>query len=411
MKGIFVTIGGLGDSTSDKLDGKTPLEAAYTPNLDLLATRGVVGLTFPTIPGEVPNSEESVLSFFGNSQDETSLSMLEAIGAGIKLSEGDLVYSVNFGVIDSEGHVVDRRASRNISYKDAKKICKEINSMNFPYNFEIFPLRNEKAILVFRGNYCENVTGNDSTYLNRSGREIRFFEKVTPRDRSFLANETAEMVNEFLSSARRILQKSEVNSGRLKKGLLPVNYLFLKMPGTLKPKLNQKKNWVSCCYSYLEKGFAIASGMRDCSFNLPKFKGIDVYSNFSDIFKKACRNSMRQLRKNLDKYDYFYVHFEEILFASQDNKPFSKKAMLEYLDETFFAYVVQVATMNKIRVLVAGNKNVPCSMKRPSSDPVPFLLYNAKLPKEKITFSENEAKKSRLGRIKGNELLRRAGFF
>lgn len=410
MKGIFVTIGGLGDLPSDKLEGKTPLEAAHTPNLDLLATRGVVGLNFPTVPGEVPNSEEALLNFFGNSPDETSLSMLEAIGAGIKLSEGDLVYSLNFGVIDSEGHVLDRRTSRNISYRDAKRICKEINSMDFPYEFEIFPLRNEKAVLVFRGNYCENVTGNDSTYLNRGGREIRFFEKITPRDRTPLANETAEMVNEFLSGVRRLLQKSDVNSERLKKGLLPINYLFLKMPGTLKPRLKQKKKWVSCSYSYLEKGFAIASGMKDCSFNIPKFKGIDVYSNFSDTLRKACKNSIKNLRKNLDKYDYFYVHFAETMFASQDNKPFSKKAMLEYLDETFFAYVVQVATMNKIRVLVSGNKNVPCSMKRPSNDSVPFLLYNAKLPKEKVLFCESEAKKSRLGRIKGHELLRRSGF-
>ena len=36
---------GMGDEAQEELDGKTPLEAARTPNMDRLASRGVLGLT------------------------------------------------------------------------------------------------------------------------------------------------------------------------------------------------------------------------------------------------------------------------------------------------------------------------------------------------------------------------------
>lgn len=410
MKGIFVTIGGLGDLPNDKFEEKTLLEVSHIPNLDLFATRGELGFVYPTLPGESSTSTESIFSFLGNERDAGSRSFIEAVGAGIDVKDGDLVFSVNFGTINSSGKVIDRRAGRVVNDSDAKSFCREINSINFPYSFEIFPIKHQKAILIFRGNSVENITGNDSTYTKRSGENIEFFERCLPRVRSQLARDTADMVNEFLSIVNNYLHKSPTNYSRIKKGLLPVNYLFLKNPGTLSPNLKKYKNWVSACYSPFEIGFSKLSKMKTVSFVLPKFRKMDVYSNVWESLERGVKNSIRVLKKKMNDYDYFYVHFDELVFASQDNKPHEKKAMLEYLDEFFFRELVKIATRNKLKVLVCGTQNLPCKMKKINSDPIPLLFYNGGIPKKRVLFNEIEAKKGKLGRILGRDMLNLFGF-
>ena len=100
MKGVFIIIDGLGDLPNDQLGGKTPLEAASTPNLDFLATRGEMGYMYPVKPGFIPESDEAIVSIFGNELISSTRGQLEARGSDLKLTRGDLAFRVNFGTID-----------------------------------------------------------------------------------------------------------------------------------------------------------------------------------------------------------------------------------------------------------------------------------------------------------------------
>ncbi len=66
--------------------------------------------------------------------------------------------------------------------------------------------------------------------------------------------------------------------------------------------------------------------------------------------------------------------------------------------------------MNKIKVLVTGDHSTPCRLKTHSADPVPVLLYDGQLPKEKKFFNEKEARKGSLRRMIGKELFEKTGF-
>lgn len=413
MKGIFVVIGGLGDSSNAQLNEMTPLEAAFTPNLDFLATRGELGHMFATSPGETPSTENSLLSIFQNKPKCVSRSYLEAVGAGLKLQQGDLVFRVNFGTIGSfeKGEVIDRRVGRTLTTREARVLSKVINKINFPVPFEFVPTDNYKGILVFRGNYSDiNISGNDFTYVYSSGLESAKLEVCSPLNRSRVSSEAAEMVNEFIHEVRVVLSNHFVNQRREKKGLLPANYLFLRSPSVTRIPLKEYPRWVSANYTVLERGFSKTSGMSNFNFKYPKFKGVDSYGNLWDGLKKAVRHAERILNKNLDKFDYFYVHFKETDIPGHDNKPFEKKAMIEYLDKTFFRYLVRIAPMKKLRVVVTGDHSTCCKMKSHSSDPVPVLLYNGLLLDGKKVFNEKTAKSGSLRRIIGCDLFEKTGF-
>jgi 2,3-bisphosphoglycerate-independent phosphoglycerate mutase len=149
--------------------------------------------------------------------------------------------------------------------------------------------------------------------------------------------------------------------------------------------------------------------MKVVTFDYPKLKKLDSYENLWEGLKKACYFSIKTLKKYYKKFDYAYIHIKETDLPGHDNKPIEKKLMLEYIDKTFFKFLKKFAPPNKINVVVTADHSTPCKLKEHSADPVPVLFYNNSIPKEK-KFCEKEARKGSLGRIMGNELLKKVGF-
>lgn len=405
-------IDGMGDLPCKQLDGKTPLEAAKTPNLDFLATRGEMGYMYPVKPGFVPGSGEAIVSIFGNGLMTNVRGQLEARGAGIKLTRGDLALRVNFSAIDSleKGNIKDRRAGRTLTTAEAEALSNTLNAkIKLPCKFEIKPTVQHRASLVFRGGFSDNISGNDATYSHGKSQETDKVGYCKPQDDDENSHYTANIVNEFVEKAFEILDNHPVNEERRKKGLLPANYLLLRAPGIEAPKLKPYKMWLSTNYMPAETGFAKVCGMKNFSFEYPRLKGLDAYKNLYDGLKKACKFSIKILKKQHKNYNYTYIHIKETDLPGHDNKPLEKKAMIEYVDKTLFKFLRKFAPPNKIKVAVTADHSTPCKLKNHSADPVPILLYNDSIPKEKH-FCEKEARRGTLGGMNGKEFIKNIGF-
>src|SRR3989338_4871596 len=100
MKGVFVIMDGVADQPCSVLNGKTPLEAAKTPNLDEIAKKSRIDHCYPIKEGIAPESSSAVVSLFGQDYNFAPRGPLEAMGAGIKFKKGDLVLRCNFATID-----------------------------------------------------------------------------------------------------------------------------------------------------------------------------------------------------------------------------------------------------------------------------------------------------------------------
>jgi hypothetical protein len=81
MKAILVLLDGLGDRTYARLEHKTPLAAARTPNLDRIAAMGANGTYRALSPGRcLPNEMAHFLMFGYNLADFPGRGLLEAAG-------------------------------------------------------------------------------------------------------------------------------------------------------------------------------------------------------------------------------------------------------------------------------------------------------------------------------------------
>jgi len=411
MKGILVILDGIGDLPCLELNGKTPLESAETPNLDFLAARGELGYMYPVKPGFVPESDEAIISLFGNQLISSTRGQLEAKGAELGLMRGDLALRANFATIDSieKGNILDRRVARTLTTWEAEILAKAINKIKLSNRFVFTPTIQHRGVLIFKGGLSDNILGNDFTYVQGQTQKAEKINLCKPLDDEENSQYSANLVNEFLRKAFDVLDKHQINEIRRKKGLLPANYLLVRGAGIEIPKLKIYKNWAAVSYMPLEKGFTNFCGMKVYQFNYPDLKNMDAYKNLWEGLEKACKFSIKSIKKNLKKCDYMYIHIKETDTPGHDNKPVEKKLMIEYLDKTLFKFLMKFAPPNSIKVAITADHSTPCKLKAHSADPVPVLFYNASIPKEK-RFCERESRLGSLGSMSGIEFLDKIGF-
>ena len=411
MKGILVIMDGLGDLPHTLLGGKTPLEAANTPNMDFFATRGELGYMYTVKEGFIPESDEAIVSIFGNDISQSSRGQIEAKGVGLKLMRGDLALRANFATIDSleKGNIIDRRAGRTLTTKEAELLARDLNKINMPVKFEFKPTVQHRGVLAFKGGFSDSIGGNDSTYFQGKFREVPKISQCKPSDDDENAQYSANVVNEFLEKAFKVLNSHPVNDHRRNRGLLPANYLLVRGAGSEPLNFKQYEKWFSFSYMPTEIGFSLFSGMKPFSFEYPALKNLDSYSNLWEGLTLACKLAIKCIKKHHDDYDYAYIHIKETDLPGHDNKPIEKKNMLEFIDGTLFKFLRNFAPPKQIKVVATGDHSTPCRLKAHSADPVPVLLYNFGIPKERH-FNEKEAMKGSLGRVEGKDFLKKIGF-
>src|SRR6516162_3167639 len=104
MKYAIVIPDGCADEPQESLGGKTPLQAAHTPNMDRVARAGVVGLSNNVPASLTPASDVATLSLFGYDPllVYTGRSPLEAAAMGIALGPNDWAIRCNLVNVENE---------------------------------------------------------------------------------------------------------------------------------------------------------------------------------------------------------------------------------------------------------------------------------------------------------------------
>jgi len=103
MRILLIIFDGLADRPAPELDGKTPLEAAHTPNLDRLAAEGVNGLLHPKSPGYPLGSPLALHLMFGYLEAEfPDRGPLLATARGIEIPPGDITLAARFASVEAQ---------------------------------------------------------------------------------------------------------------------------------------------------------------------------------------------------------------------------------------------------------------------------------------------------------------------
>jgi len=104
MKYIVLVADGMADYPVDELGGRTPIEAARTPNMDFIARNGRLGRV-KTVPDKmIPASDVANMSILGcdPSAYYCGRGPLEAANLGVMLEDNDVAFRCNLITVSDD---------------------------------------------------------------------------------------------------------------------------------------------------------------------------------------------------------------------------------------------------------------------------------------------------------------------
>ncbi len=149
---VLLVVDGLGGYPGPNT-GKSELEVASLPNLDALARESAAGLTTPVLPGVTPGSGPGHMALFGYDPVKYLMGrgVLEAIGIGVDLKDGEIAARGNLCTVDGQGILVDRRAGR-IPTAESEPLAKLLDQIEVPdVTVSVYPVREHRFVVVFAG--------------------------------------------------------------------------------------------------------------------------------------------------------------------------------------------------------------------------------------------------------------------
>ena len=412
LKILYVILDGIGDLPHPSINNLTPLEAANTPNLDYLAMNGIMGEVITVGKGIAPQSDIAVFNMLGyNFTDAPYVGrgIVESIGCGIDLKDGDLALRGNFATIDKNQNIIDRRAGRIIESKEAKSLCDTLNSsilLKDPdASVVVIPTIAHRVTVRFRHKKIKLsnlITNTDPAYDKVDGMGIAKTDvsemkvlKSVPQDEDVSSKISSDIVNDFTNQVYLISKLHPVNKSREEKNLSAMNCILVRDAGNKIPHytpINQKyKMNVGCVVDMpVEIGISEILGME-----------IIKAGNVNDYVTKA-----KVTAKELQKYDMVYVHIKGPDEFGHDGDALGKKQNIERIDMEFFGTLLKELKNANVVIVVSGDHSTPCIKKSHTDDPVPLLISSKTLGNTKVQrFTESSAKNGAVGSIMGSDVL------
>jgi len=390
---LFIILDGLGDRPVKGLGGKTPLEAAETPNMDILAKKGICGMQNMLPKGVYPTSEECHLALFGYDyrKDYPGRGVLEALGAGIKLKENDIAFRINIGTVDDDLRLVDPRAGGVESIKELTEALEAIEIEGV--KFDIYSTLQHRGVLVLRSEKkLAKVTDTDP---HKTGAHKKNAFVIVPKSSDNLEEGefTAKVLREYQLQTHELLEDHPFNTKRIAEGKMPCNFVLTRGAGTIKSieSFEDKHGIKSAAVAGAPLYKGIARYLKMDLFEDPTFTGKED-TNLDGKVSKA----MELLK---DEYDFIYLHIKATDSFAEDFGDFlGKRDFISKIDKAF----KPLSDLENVIIMITGDHTTACEVKDHVLDPVPFLISGGE--KGEIGFfGESGCKKS--GLYQNNNLI------
>ena len=410
---LYVCLDGLGDEPIPELGDRTPLEAAETPFLDALSERGRTGTVVTVGPGIAPESDIAVFAILGyDPRDEhPGRGIVEAIGSGMDVRDGDLAFRVNFATAEWP-RIVDRRVGRDLSSEESLALASEVNrKLALPgAAFELRATVEHRGALVIRddrGGLSAEVTNTDPAYRKEGslGVALETFEnevaRCEPLEDTERARRAAELTNAFVEGAARILDDSEVNRERRAAGKLAGNLILTRDGGNQVPKLQKIRerfgpSWGCFVEMPVERGITILLGMVPVAaprlaVDAPRLVEAEQYARWADLAAGA-----------LGGFDALYVHIKGPDVPAHDGRAADKRDVIAAIDRAFFGEVFPQVDFRNTIVAVTADHSTSSLRKAHTAAPVPIVVSGGPVrPDGSTGFGERACSDGSLGELRG----------
>jgi len=401
MKYAIIIPDGCADWQVESLGGRTPMQAARTPNLDTLAQTGIIGRSQNVPDGMPPGSDVATLGLLGYapSQYYTGRAPLETAAQGIELGSDDWAVRCNLVTIDNEQQMKSFTAG-HISSEEGAALLETLNEKVAPISpvkIRFYPGVSYRNLAVTQGK--APFSKNTKTFPPHDFTD-QSIENALP------TGDGNELLRFLMEESRKVFENHPVNRKRIEAGKLPATQAWLWGIGQ-KPQLPLFANRFSplplrgamITAVDLLRGIAALIGWE--TIHVPGITGY-VDTDFAAKGKYAA--------EALKKYDIVCVHIEATDEAGHEGSVEKKVKALEDIDAEVIPPILEaLKSYGDWRLFVSPDHPTPVAIKTHTSDYVPWLLAGSGITVSAASapaYDEETARNSSYRYDNGWEMLR-----
>lgn len=419
MKHIIIIGDGMADHPVARLGGKTLLQYADTPYMDMLARKGLCG-RLTTIPeGFHPGSEVANSSILGYDQNEVyeGRGPLEASSMGYDMQPGELALRCN--VVCLKNGLIANHHGGHLTTAEANGVIRYLNENLADECVHFYTGIQYRHLLVVKGGNKHIMCAPPHDYPNQEWRTLM----VKP-DESYVAGmdddtyvdgngirhnrlspaETASLLNNLILRSQELLSRYPMNLERAEQNKDLANSIW-PWGGGYRPSMRT----ISEMFPQVKKGAVISA--------VDLIRGIGKYAGLRNIivdgatglantnYEGKARAAIDALRSD----DFVFLHVEASDEAGHDGDLELKLQTIENLDHRLIEPIYnEVKSWDEpVCIAVLPDHPTPVEMRTHVSEPVPLVIYYPGIIPDAVTaYDEDSCSHGALGLLRLQEFIK-----
>lgn len=373
MKHIIILGDGMADHAVDRLGGKTLLQYADTPYMDMLAKKGRTGRLITVPDGYSPGSEVANTAILGYDLDKVyeGRGPLEAASIGYEMQPEDMAIRCNIITL-SYGNIKNHHGG-HLTTEDGDKLIKLLDEKLGNENVKFITGIQYRHLLVIKGGNKHIVCSPPHDHpdqpwqplLVKAGEDVEEKGRMTPQ-------QTADLINDLILRSQKILEEHPLNKQRAAEGKDMANSIWPWSPG-YRPSMRT----IGEMFPEVRQGSVISA--VDLIRGIGHYAGLKivVVDGATGLYNTNYEGKAQAAIEALKTDDFVFLHVEASDEAGHDGDLELKIRTIENLDRRIVEPIYnEVKTWDEpVAISVLPDHPTPVEIRTHVKEPVPFVIY------------------------------------
>lgn len=408
MKHIIILGDGMADHPVARLGGKTLLQYADKPYMNMIACKGRTGRLITIPEGFLPGSEVANTAILGYDLNRVyeGRGPLEAASIGYDMQPDDFAMRCNLITLSND--IIKNHSGGHLTTEEGDILIKYLNENLGNDKIKFITGIQYRHLLIIRGGNKHIICAPPHDHPNEQWKELMVKPEPGWEDKHdgkrMTAKETADLINELILKSHDLLSRHPLNLNRKAKGKDAANSIW-PWGGGYRPDMEK----LSDIYPQIKSGSVISA--------VDLIRGIGYYAGLKIIKVEGAtgladtnyEGKAEAALKALKTDDFVFLHLEASDEAGHDGDLELKLKTIENLDSRIIKPVYEEIKTWKddpVCMAILPDHPTPVEVRTHVKEPVPFIIwYDGITPDDVKTYDEVSCVNGSYGMLRLNEFM------
>ena len=385
MKHIIILGDGMADHAVERLQGKTLLQYADTPYMDLLAKQGQTGRLMTIPDGFHPGSEVANTAILGYDLNQVyeGRGPLEAASIGYEMQPEDLALRCN--IITLQQDIILTHNGGHLNTEDGDMLIKYLNEKLGNEQIHFITGIQYRHLLIIKNGSKHIACAPPHDHPNEPWRPLLVKAEdgwEEPESGRMSPQETADLLNRLILESQRLLNAHPFNQKRIAKGERPANSIW-PWGGGYRPSMQTLMEMFPTihCGSVISAVDLIRGIGHYAGLEIIKVKGATGMADTN--YEGKAEAALKELK---DK-DFVFLHIEASDEAGHEGNLELKLQTIESLDQRIVKPIYKAVSQwqEPVCIAVLPDHPTPVEIQTHMKEPVPFLIWHRGIKPDEVT--------------------------